>query len=259
MKAAIVILIILSLGLGVALLLRHTKAVKIKNADEGRIAILSNRWEDTRVKLEEQEGVAMALEKNLTVRSQDLTDVSNKLVKVAADLSKTQAEAKAAAEAAAAEVAKRDARIAELTTQGDDLTKQIDTLNSSIGNLGKQIAQTEQHLAASEGDREFLLKELKRMQTEKADLERQFNDLALLRGQVSKLKEELSVARRLEWIRAGIYGAQTRKGAEILMAGPPPQGARSNFNLNVELKQDGTATVVPNPTNAPPAPVPAKP
>src|SRR5258706_15909096 len=33
----------------------------------------------------------------------------------------------------------------------------------------------------------------------RSDLERQFNDLSALRTQVSKLKEELSIARRLEW------------------------------------------------------------
>lgn len=252
MKAAIVVLMILSLGLGVALLVRHNNAVKAKKTDEDRIATLSNRWDETRTRLDEQERLAMFLQTNLTLRAQELSAVSNSFVKVNADLAKTQAEAKAAAEAAAAEVAKRDARITELTTQGDDLTKQIDTLNVSISKLGKSIADTEQKLAASEGDREFLLKELKRLQKEKSDLERQFNDLALLRTQVSKLKDELSIARRLEWIRAGIYGAQTKKGAEILLGGSAAAPARSNFNLNVELKQDGTATVVPNPTNAPP-------
>jgi len=65
----------------------------------------------------------------------------------------------------------------------------------------KHRADTERKLAASEGDREFLLAELKRLQAEKVDLERQFNDLALLRDQIRKLKDELSIASRLEWIR----------------------------------------------------------
>jgi len=117
-----------------------------------------------------------------------------------------------------------------------------------------QIADTEKKLLASEGDREFLLKELKRLQVEKADLERQFNDLSALRTQVAKLKEELSIARRLEWIRMGIYGIQEKKGAERLMAGNPPPARGSNYNLNVELKQDGGAVIVPRQTNANSAP-----
>jgi hypothetical protein len=89
------------------------------------------------------------------------------------------------------------------------------------------------------------------LQVEKAELERQFNDLATLRTQVAKLKEELSIARRLEWIRMGIYGAQDKKGAERLMAGSMPAPKSNNFNLNVELKQDGGGQIVPPPGNTP--------
>jgi chromosome segregation ATPase len=156
----------------------------------------------------------------------------------------------AAAEAARAEIERKDNQIAQLTSQTNVLSKKMDDLSGSIGNLSKQIADTEKKLAASEGDREFLLKELKRLQTEKNELEKQFNDLSLLRTQVAKLKEELSVARRLEWIRMGIYGLQEQKGAERLMAGTKPPNVRSNYNLNVELKQDGSANIVQPQTNA---------
>ena len=124
----------------------------------------------------------------------------------------------------------------------------MDDLTANIEKLGKLIVDTERKLAASEGDREFLLKELKRLQVEKAELERQFNDLSVLRAQVAKLKEELTVARRLEWLRMGIYGMSDKKGAEMLVAKNPGTGKTNNFSLNVELKQDGGASVV---TNAP--------
>jgi len=191
---------------------------------------------------------ARMAETNLVNIRQDLAFKSNDLVKTAAELAKTQKEALAAAEAAKAEMAKRDARITELEGQKNALDQQASDLKSAIGNLEKSIGDTEKKLAASEGDREFLLKELKRLQVEKAELERQFNDLALLRTQVAKLKDELSIARRLEWIRMGIYGMQAQKGAERLMANTPPPNTASNFNLQVELKQDGGATIK---TNAP--------
>src|SRR5437868_6465012 len=82
------------------------------------------------------------------------------------------------------EIAKRDSKIKELEGQNDEMTKKLTELNGSIGSLEKQIADTEKRLAASEGDRAFLLKELKRLQIEKAELERQFNDLVVLRDQV---------------------------------------------------------------------------
>src|SRR5258706_5235141 len=139
----------------------------------------------------------------------------------------------AAAEAGRAEIERRDQQITELTTKTNLYAHKLDELNTGIDNLSKQINATEKKLAASEGDREFLLKELKRLQTEKADLEKQFNDLSALRTQVSKLKEELSIARRLEWIRMGIYGLQEKKVAERLM-GVNPRGRTTNCSLNVD-------------------------
>ena len=59
---------------------------------------------------------------------------------------------------------------------------------------------------------------------EKAELEQQFNDLAVLRAQVAKLKEELNVSRRLEWIRQGLFASGEAKGAEQLMTKSPAAG-----------------------------------
>jgi chromosome segregation ATPase len=253
MKAAIIILIICSLGLGFALLYRHNKAVQQQQADQAVKIELTNKLEDVRKKFEDQERVSMFLQTNLDMRSQELLSTSNTLIKTSADLARTQKEAQAAAEAAKAEMAKRDARINELESQKIVLDKQATDLESAISRLKLAINDTETKLAASEGDREFLLKELKRLQIEKADLERQFNDLSILRTQVAKLKDELSIARRLEWIRMGIYGQQAIKGAERLMTPGAVPAAASNFNLNVELKQDGGATIKPNDGGGKPA------
>ena len=199
MKAATIILIALALALGAAMLVQHNKAVEQKNADVAEKVELTNRLEVTRAKFEEQERIAMYLQTNLTVREQELLSTSNSLLKTAADLAKTQKEAQAAADAAKAEMAKREARINELETQKDALDKQAVDLKSAIGNLEKSITDTEKKLAASEGDREFLLKELKRLQTEKAELERQFNDLAVLRTLVlqERLTQRVLVEHRL--------------------------------------------------------------
>ncbi len=246
MKAAIVILILASLGLGVGLLTVKKKSEEVKQQDQATIVELTKNVTETKGKLDEQEKLAAYLQSNLAARGEELSGASNNLTKLTAELARTQKEMQAAAEAAKAEIERRDAQITQLTTQTNALTLKMDDLTASIGRLGKQISDTERKLAASEGDREFLLKELKRLQVEKAELERQFNDLAVLRTQVAKLKEELSIARRLEWIRMGIYGASEKKGAEKLMAGSTASGSKSNnFNLNVELKQDGGAKVVP--------------
>jgi chromosome segregation ATPase len=250
MRPALVILLLATLALGGGLFYRHTQAVKQEQQDYQVKTELTNRLVETQEKFEKQEQLTMLLQTNLLNHKGELNQTSNQLVKLALDLNKTQKEAQAAAEAARAEMAKRDQKISELETQNDQLDKQAIDMKAAISNLEKSIADTEKQLAASEGDREFLLKELKRLQAEKAELERQFNDLSALRSQVAKLKEELSIARRLEWIRMGIYGMQTQKGAEKLMQAAASPTPATPYNLNVELKQDGTANVISGQTNS---------
>jgi chromosome segregation ATPase len=253
-RVGIIILVIICIGLGIGLLVRHKQAVHENVVAQDRIMNLSNNWVQAQAKVGELNSVNHTLETSLSGRTHELENVSNNFVAVSATLAKTQAEAKAAADAAAAEMAKRDAKISELQGQNDDMTKRMLELNTSLGSLEKQIAATEKKLATSEGDREFLLRELKRLQGEKAELEKQFNDLAVLREQVSKLKDELSLARRIEWIRRGIYGAASQKGAEgLTKLTQPAPAAGTNANLNVELKQSGGVKVQSS-TNAPAVP-----
>ena len=121
----------------------------------------------------------------------------------------------------------------------------------------KMIMLTADTAALNEGARAHL-SELRRLQDEKNSLERQFNDLAMLREQVRKLRDELSISRRLDWIRRGLYGSL--KGAERLQQGiEPPITGGTNFDLNVELQESGEVEVVPQGTNAPAEPAPQEP
>jgi chromosome segregation ATPase len=234
MKAAIAFFVVISVALGVSLLMRDKKAKEVQKLDEVRIITFSNTVEETKSKLDEKEKLSMYLQDKLNTKSDELSGASNQLGRINAELARTKSEMQAAAEAARAELAKKDAQISQLTTETNQLTLKMDDLTSSIDKLGQQIASTERKLAASE-------------------LERQFNDLAVLRTQVAKLKEELTVARRLEWLRMGIYGMQDKKGAELLIAKGNQNSKSNNFSLNVELKQDGGASVITNPPT-PPAP-----
>ena len=90
-------------------------------------------------------------------------------------------------------------------------------------------------------------------------MERQFNDLAVLRAQVSKLKEELSVARRLEWIRQGLFANTEQRGAQKLMPGTAMSQVKApkpTYDLNVEVSADGSVKVIPPLTNRPAATAP---
>jgi chromosome segregation ATPase len=257
-KTGIVVLIVVCVGLLIGLLVRHYRASEDQKAARANIMQLSNQLVRVQADLNEQKTVNMALETNLAVRTGEVEGYSNKFVATTVTLAKTEADAKTAAEAAREEISKLNSRIGELEGQNDDLTKKMGDLNTEISKLEVSIADTEKKLSASEGDREILLKELKRLQSEKAELERKFNDLAVLRDQVRKLKDDLSIARRLEWIRRGLYGSE--KGAEKLVKGFAAAPGQTNYDLNVEIRQDGGARVVAPSTNSAPAnPPPPKP
>jgi chromosome segregation ATPase len=252
-RLGLIVLALLSLGLGIATITIRNNAVEQKRNDTDAILGFSNKWVETSTKLEDQKQVNAEMEKDLDVRKKALLDltntfttVSSNLMDTSASLAKTEASLKASQE----EVAKRDAKIAELETQNQALDKQAIDLSASITNLTLQIADTEKKLAASEGDKAFLQKELKRMMAEKAELERQFNDLTVLRAQVAKLKQDLSIARRLEWIRQGLFASSEQKGAQKLMQGvgtsaSQAKAARPAYDLNVEVGADGSVKVIP--------------
>ena len=194
-----------------------------------------------------QTEVNALLETNLTVRTAETVTLSNQLTNLTVTLAKTEAEAKAAAKAAEEELARRDSKIKDLENQNDGLSKTMEDLKGSITTLETRIADTQKKLATSQGEKEFLVKELKRLQAEKAELERQFNDLSAVREQVRKLRDELSIARRLDWIRRGLYGNDVKGGQRLQQGFSKPAGTNDTnaYNLNVEIKREGGAKVVP--------------
>ena len=252
------VLAVVAIGLAVTLFITKKNASDQSSKDQDAILSLSNSWENTRIQLANQISVNSSLEKDLTTERQEKAQLTNKLATVTTTLDtteKTLAETKN-------EVAKRDARITELEAANAQLDKQAEDLSLSITNLTSLIASTRQKLATSEGNREFLEKELQRLMAEKAELERQFNDLAVLRTQVAKLKEELNISRRLEWIRKGLSTSGTEKGAQRLIQSgpaavpaPTSQTSTSRFDLNVEVQSDGSVrSIPPASTNVPALP-----
>jgi len=258
-RMGIIILTLACVGLAIALVVNQSNAARDRKNAEAQILTHSNNWVETSEKLDEQRKVNIDLTNYLSARQQDLMSLTNQITETSNALSKTQDSLKAAQD----EIAKRDVQIADLETKNKQLDDQAADLSASITNLQTQIETTQQKLAASEGDKAFLEKELKRLMAEKAELERQFNDLKVLRAQVAKLKEEMNVSRRLAWIREGIFARDEQKGAQRLMEKSPPPAATSNapvnYDLNVEVNADGTVRVIPPAgtngasTNPPPA------
>jgi len=271
-KTALIALIIAVFALIIGLIVTGKKAANDKQESHLKILTLSNNWVHAQAQYEGERAERIALETNfMTARidfSNKITATEATLSTTAASLAKAQADAKAASEAAAAEIAQREKKIQDLENQNQALDKETSDLRSSITNLEAQIASTEKKLATSEGDRQFLMKELKRLQDEKADLEQKFKDLASLREQIHKIKSEMALSRRLDWIRRGVYANSGMKGGErmvrSLASRPEPAPTPTNKSLNVELKQTGekkieSAVPAPAPAPAPATPAPATP
>ena len=259
----VIVLAGVCVGLAVVLLTSKKQAAEEKRKDTETIYDLSNKVVKATDDLNEQRQVNILLTNDLAARGAEMAALTNKIVEVSTVLSKTEESLKAEQ----AELARRDARIAELEATNQQLDQKAVGLSLAITNLTTQIADTQRKLTASEGDKAFLEKELKRMMAEKAELERQFNDLTVLRSQVAKLKEELSIARRLDWIRRGLFASSDHKGAQHLLQGGPAavgtgQAKTNLYDLNVEVSADGSVRVIPPitgtnapaPTNAVPQP-----
>jgi len=262
-RLGLVLLVLLCLGLGIALITTKKQATDQQAKSSETIGYFSNKWITVNDQLEGQKQVNAEFEKTLQTQKQAIGDLTNNFTRVSANLTEVSgnlAKTEQSLKSTQEELTKRDSKITELENQNQALDKQALELSTSITNLTTQIAETQRKLAASEGDKAFLDKELKRLMAEKAELERQFNDLAVLRAQVAKLKEELNIARRIEWIRQGLFASTEQKGAQKLMQGltPPqtqPKAQRPAYDLNVEVSADGSVKVIPplNKTNSPAA------
>jgi len=250
-KVIIPIVIVLAIGLAIALFVSRNRI----SDQEVAIINLSNQVTSASATVSDLKTVNQTLEEDLQKRQAEILTLTNAYSQALTTLAKTESDLKQTEDSlkmTQEELAARDAKITALETQNAELDTKSAELGTAITNLTSQIAATEAKLAATEGDKAFLQGELNRLMAEKAELEKQLNDLQFLKAQVSHLKAELSIARRLDWIRKGLYNASEMKGATLLIQkNEPKPPTRQDYDLNVEIKSDGSVKVIPPPTNAP--------
>ena len=136
-----------------------------------------------------------------------------------------------------------------------DYDSQIEVLKSQVADKDRAIVDIGRRLKSAEEDRDHLLLEQKKLLAEKAELEKQFQDILVLRRKVQTLQVELMASKKLEWLRRGFYGGARKKGGSQLMGMSKknkPQTVSPNTDLNVEVRRDGTVKIVPVETNSPP-------
>ena len=202
------------------------------------------------------------LTQELTQAKSTITDTAERLLKANDDFTKLKSEHDSFLEKTAEELAAKDETIKALNddlaaakNKRKDYDTQISDLNSQIVTKDQEIDAIQRRLEASDADREFLLKQRDKLIAEKAELEKQFQDIAVLREKVLKLQGELMASRKLEWIRRGLYGGARQKGGSKLMSmsrRKPKEEPTTNADLNVEIRRDGTVKIAPTSTNTPP-------
>jgi chromosome segregation ATPase len=252
-KIGITILAVACIGFAVALVVLKHQADAQQTASANTISEFSNQIVKANIHIEDLSQVNLSLNNDLATNREISLALSNQLVEAAAALATTTV----SLQDSQRQVTNLNTRIADLEAQNLELDQRANSLSNTIADLNTQITATQMKLSTSETNNAFLDAELKRQLAQKAELERKFNDLAEVRTQVRKLRDDMIVERRLAWMRAGIDPTKQLKGGQLLMQRPPPVTnavpavGSPAYNLNVEVGSDGSVHVIAPLTNSP--------
>jgi len=230
MKPAILALVVACLALTAGVIVVRQQAEARVQTAQAQNARAATELAEVKTKFTDLEKLYGMQQGTLNMRAEELAVASNTIASANTELARLNEQLKTMQ----SEMLKRQERIAALESEREDLTKKMEDLTSSIDKLEVQISDTKKKLTTAEGDKAFLVAELKRLQNERETLVRQFNSLAALRLQVARLKEEAAIKQRLEWKRLGVYATHEQKGAERLFArsfapATPESGLNAEF------------------------------
>jgi chromosome segregation ATPase len=248
-KIGIVILAAICVGLLIALIATKNAADEQRKSDEDHILDFSNQLVAAHSSLDDLNQVNLMLTNDLATSRQTVEEVSNNLEQTSSALADT----KVALQGADDQITNLNSRITDLEAQNKTLDDRATALAGTIQTLDSQIAATQSQLATSETNNTFLTAELQKQMAQRAELEHKFNDLDIVRAQVKKLRDEMFVARRLQWMSNGTSPETQPKGAQLLMQRSTNTASAhpSQYDLNVEVGSDGSIHVIPPATNSP--------
>ena len=251
-----------AVGAGTTILLSNAKGeIKIKNAKIDTLQKDKTQLEESKKQLTQDLSTANS---KLTETKGTLTQTQSALSELRDDYSMKVTEYETFVGKVAQELAAKDEKISELNgelqtaqNKNQDYDSQIKGLNSQMADKDRAIDDIGRRLESAEEDRDHLLQERNKLIAEKAELEKQFQDILVLRQKVQQLQVELMASKKLEWLRRGFYGSARQKGGSRL-TGMSKRSDRktvspSNADLNVEVRRDGTVKIVPIETNSPPS------
>ena len=252
-RIGIAILAVACLGFAVALIVVKQQAGAQQAAGASTILDFSNQIVKASVSIEDLNQVNLTMSNDLASTRQTSLTLSNELTETTNTLAVTTASLQEAQQ----QITNLNGRVTDLEAQNQELDQRANSLSNTIAALDTQITVTQMKLATAETNNAFLDGELKKQIAQRAELERKFNDLKMVRSQVRKLRDDAIIARNLAWIRAGIDPSKQIKGGQLLMQHSPPANRAApastpSYNLNVEVGSDGSVHVIAPPaTNAP--------
>ena len=252
----------IAVGAGTTILLSNAKGeIKIQSAKIDTLQKDKDQLEESKKKLTQDLSTANS---KLSETKGTLTKTQGALSELKDDYSMKVTEYETFVGKVAQELAAKDEKISELNgelqtaqNKNQDYDSQIKGLNSQMADKDRAIDDIGRRLESAEEDRDHLLQERNKLIAEKAELEKQFQDILVLRQKVQQLQVELMASKKLEWLRRGFYGSACKKGGSRLMGMSKRNDRKTvsptNADLNVEVRRDGTVKIVPIETNSPPS------
>ena len=247
-------------GAGLVILLSNAKTTIAKQGTQ--LTDLSSTITQNEKKIKGLESENAILETAKSDLTQELSETKTELTAQFTKYDLKVAEYETFVGKAAQELAAKDEKISALNgelqtaqNKNRDYDSQIKVLNTQMATKDQAIEDISRRLDSAVEDRDHLLKERDKLIAEKAELEKQFQDIVVLRQKVQRLQVELMASKKLEWLRRGFYGGARLKGGARLMSMNKKQKRptdASSADLNVEVRRDGTVKIVPIETNSPP-------
>jgi chromosome segregation ATPase len=263
-KIVIVILALAAVGLGIAFFATKQQAEKQHEADTSSMLDFSNQVVTASQQVKDLQQENLTLTNTLVASTEQAgqlaSSLSNQLASTTVTLEDTRtrlAATQSQLDTTSNQVTVLNVHLTELELQNKALDQRAGELTNAIAQLNAIIAETREKLAVSETNGAFLQGELQKQMAQKAELEKQFNDLDVLRAQIKKIRTEAFVTRRVQLMK---NDNGNKKGAELLLQRnvtvTPASAAKpaASYDLNVEVGSDGSVRVIPplgTPTNSP--------
>jgi chromosome segregation ATPase len=270
-KVVIIVLVLALVGLAIALFAVKQQSADLHTADVNSIVSFSNQLVETTSQVGELRQVNLDLTNDLSyaraqlvVAQEKIEQLSNNLISVEVTLENTTALLAIAQN----QITNLHIKMTDLEWHNKTLEQNAQELTNTIAQLNAAIADTERRLAKETKNRAYLEKELQKQIALRTELEGKFNNLVEVRAQIRKLRDEKIVADRIATMKDPTYG---KKGAELLMlqsasqavtasataraastnSVAPKAGSGPDYNLNVEVGNDGSVKIIPPLNNDP--------